>query len=51
MKKTGEAFVGKREDDQGCQIFLVQNTKNGRKYIKLPLNIPNGNKIYHMAVK
>jgi hypothetical protein len=37
--------------DQGCQIFLGPTYQNGEKYIKLPQNIPNSNKIYKMAIK
>jgi hypothetical protein len=34
-----------------ARFFLVQNTKNGEKYTKLAQNIPNGHKIFPMAVK
>jgi hypothetical protein len=37
---------------QGCHIFLGPKYQNGRrKYTKLPQNIPNGHKIFPMAVK
>jgi hypothetical protein len=36
---------------QGCQIFHGTIYQNGEKYTKLPQNIPNGHKIYQMAVK
>jgi hypothetical protein len=42
---------------QGCQIFLGTTYQNGEKCTKLPKytkwtqNIPNGHKIYLMAVK
>jgi hypothetical protein len=36
---------------QGCQIFLGTKYQNGEKYTKLPQNIPNGHKIFAMAVK
>jgi hypothetical protein len=34
-----------------ARFFLVQNTKTGKTYTKLPQNIPNGHKIFPMAVK
>jgi hypothetical protein len=34
-----------------ARFFLVQNTKTGGKYTKLPQNIPNGHKIFPIAVK
>jgi hypothetical protein len=37
--------------DQGCQIFLGPKYQNGDKYTKLPQNIPNGHKIFPLAVK
>jgi hypothetical protein len=37
--------------DQGCQIFLGPNYQNGIKYTKCPQNIPNGHKIFPMAIK
>jgi hypothetical protein len=37
--------------EQGCQIFLATEYQNGVKYTKLPQNIPNGHKIFPMAVK
>jgi hypothetical protein len=36
---------------QGCNIFMGKTYQNGGKYAKLPLNIPNGRKIYQMAVQ
>jgi hypothetical protein len=36
---------------QDCQIFLDPKYQNGEKYTKLPQNIPNGNKIFPMAIK
>jgi hypothetical protein len=42
---------------QGCQIFLGTTYQNGKKYqlinnvYKWPQNIPNGSKIYQMAIK
>jgi hypothetical protein len=36
---------------QGCQIFLGTTYQNGNKLPKSPQNIPNGHKIYEMAVK
>jgi hypothetical protein len=38
-------------DAQGCQIFLGPEYQNGENYTKLPQNIPNGHKIFPMAVK
>jgi hypothetical protein len=35
---------------QGCQIFFGTTYQNGEKYTKQPQNVPNGHKIYHMAV-
>jgi hypothetical protein len=32
-------------------FLLVQNTKTGEKYTKLPQSIPSGHKIFPMAVK
>jgi hypothetical protein len=45
------ALLDRRYCQQGCQIFLVQNTKTGEKYTKLPQNISNSRKIFPMAVK
>jgi hypothetical protein len=36
---------------RAARFLLVQNTKTGKKYTKLPQNIPKGNKIFPMAVK
>jgi hypothetical protein len=36
---------------QGCQILLGPKYQNGEKCTKLPQNIPNGHKIFPMAVK
>jgi hypothetical protein len=36
---------------QGCQIFIGPKYQSGEKYTKLPQNIPNGHKIFPMAVK
>jgi hypothetical protein len=36
---------------QGCQIFLGTKYQSGEKYTKLPQNIPNGPKIFPIAVK
>jgi hypothetical protein len=36
---------------KGCQIFLGTTHQKGKKYTKEPQNIPNGHKIYRMAVK
>jgi hypothetical protein len=36
-----------------ARVFLVQHTKMAKittKYFKLPLNIPNGRKMYQMAI-
>jgi hypothetical protein len=35
---------------QGCQIFIGPKYQNGEKYTKLSQNIPNGYKIFQMAV-
>jgi hypothetical protein len=35
---------------QGCQIFLGPKYQNREKYTKLPQNIPNGHKVFPMAV-
>jgi hypothetical protein len=35
---------------QDCQIFLGTTYQNGKKYAKLPPNIPNGHNIYQMAL-
>jgi hypothetical protein len=40
-----------RRGNQGCQIFLCPNIPKREKYTKLPQTIPNGHKIYQMAVK
>jgi hypothetical protein len=37
--------------EQGCQIFLGPKYQNGGNYTKVPQNIPNGHKIFPMAVK
>jgi hypothetical protein len=39
------------ENIKGCQIFLGPKYQNGDKYTKLPQNIPNGHKIFPMAIK
>jgi hypothetical protein len=44
-------FLLKRNHTQGCQIFLGPKYQKGEKYTKLPQNIPNGYKIFPMAVK
>jgi hypothetical protein len=36
---------------QGCQIFLGATYQNGEKCTKLTQIIPNGHKIYQMALK
>jgi hypothetical protein len=36
---------------QGCQIFIGPKYQNGGKYTKFPQNIPNGHKIFPMAIK
>jgi hypothetical protein len=36
---------------QGCQIFLGTKYQNLEKYTTRPQNIPNGHKIFPMAVK
>jgi hypothetical protein len=36
---------------QGCQIFISPKYQSGEKLTKLPQNIPNGHKIFPMAVK
>jgi hypothetical protein len=41
----------RRRGKQGCQIFLGPKYQNGGKYTKLPQNIPNGHKLFPMAVK
>jgi hypothetical protein len=45
-----EAFpcIGHR---QGCQNFLSPKYQNGEKYTELSQNIPNGHRIFIMAVK
>jgi hypothetical protein len=35
---------------QGCQIFVGTTFQNGGKYIKSPQNLPNGYKVYELAV-
>jgi hypothetical protein len=35
----------------GCQIFLDTIYQKEKKYTKLPQNIPNGHKMYQMALK
>jgi hypothetical protein len=37
--------------DQGCQIFRGTTYQTGGKYTKLQQNLPNGHKIFPMAVK
>jgi hypothetical protein len=37
--------------DQGCQIYLGSNIPNWEKYNMRPQTIPNGHKIYQMAIK
>jgi hypothetical protein len=49
QKTSGSAFHAGNE--QGCQIFLVPKYQNGEKYTELPQNIPNGYKIFPMAIK
>jgi hypothetical protein len=41
----------KQTPHPGCQIFLGPKKQNGEKCTKLPQNIPNGHKIFSMAVK
>jgi hypothetical protein len=36
---------------QGCQMFLGTTYQNGEKCTKWPQDIPNGHKIYQMAMK
>jgi hypothetical protein len=36
--------------DHGCQIFLGPKYQNGEKYRKFPQNIPNGHKIFPVAL-
>jgi hypothetical protein len=38
---------------QGCQIFICPTYQNGKKYAKMTtiIYIPNGNRIYQMAIK
>jgi hypothetical protein len=36
---------------QGCQIFLGPNIPNWEKYSKWTQTIPNGHKLYQMALK
>jgi hypothetical protein len=36
---------------QGCQIFLGTTYQNGKKYTKLPQNVPDGHTMYHFAAK
>jgi hypothetical protein len=38
-------------DDQGCQIFRGPNIPKREKYTKLLQTIPNGHKLYKIAVK
>jgi hypothetical protein len=54
QKLVGSFFVREISSDpglplitsgQGCQIFLGTKYQNGKKYTKLPQNIPNVNKI------
>jgi hypothetical protein len=40
-----------RPSEQGCHIFLGPKYQYREKYTKLPQNIPNGHKIFPMAVK
>jgi hypothetical protein len=37
--------------DQGCQNFLGPKYQNRGKYTRLTKNIPNGHKIFPMAIK
>jgi hypothetical protein len=37
--------------EQGCQIFLGPNIPKREKYNKWPQTIPNGHKVYQMAMK
>jgi hypothetical protein len=34
-----------------ARFFLAQHTKNGGNYTKIPQNIPNDIKLYHLTVK
>jgi hypothetical protein len=43
--------VTARPIHQGCQIFIGPKYQSGEEYTKLPQNIPNGLKIFPMAVK
>jgi hypothetical protein len=43
--------ISKWEQSWVARLFLVQNTKTGGKYTKLPQYIPKGQKIFRMAVK
>jgi hypothetical protein len=36
---------------QGCQIFIDTIYQNGGKYTKITTTLPNGHKVYQMAVK
>jgi hypothetical protein len=47
MHKAGS----KQGPEQGCQIFIGLKYQNGEKYTRLPQNIPNGHKIFPIAVK
>jgi hypothetical protein len=48
-KKQVSSFANTSK--QGCQIFIGPKYQNGEKYTKLPQNIPNGHKIFPMAIK
>jgi hypothetical protein len=41
----------RQRSDQGCLIFLGPKIPNGKKYTKRLQTIPNGHKLYEMAVK
>jgi hypothetical protein len=40
-----------RAENRGCQIFLGTTYQNGKNVSKWPQSIPNGHKIFQMAVK
>jgi hypothetical protein len=46
---TRKAFQPRRLQ-QGCQIFLAAKYQNQKKYTKQPQNVPNGHKIYQLAI-
>jgi hypothetical protein len=46
-----ESPLRNRDRNQGCQIFLGPNIPKWKKYTQWPQILPNGQKLYQMAIK